>query len=90
MLTHGSHIAQQSYFAFSASSFLVLLSIPLLFFPRLLSLLFGSSLTELEDHGGNGAAAVRQLAPLEKYLSCLLGLTLDAFAMLLVIYVSVI
>lgn len=69
---------------------LALLSIPLLAFPRVLSLVFGSLLAEMEDPDAPGkptAHVVRTLNILETSLAGLAGMSMLALAGVLVIQV---
>lgn len=68
---------------------LAILSTPLLFFPRILSLIFGSLLTESGDPEGEGKAEViRQLNVLERSLAGMTGLSCLTLAAVLIIQVS--
>ena len=63
-----------------------MLATPLLLFPRVLSLIFGSLLTESGDPDGEGKAEViRQLNILERSLAGMTGLSCLTLAMMLVI-----
>ena len=67
---------------------LSLLATPLLFFPRILSLIFGSLLTVSGDPDGEGKAEViRQLNVLERSLAGLTGLACLSLAMILIVQV---
>ncbi|BGP25263.1 hypothetical protein Rt10032_c04g1851 [Rhodotorula toruloides] len=80
----GAHLA----YSFAASGWLALLSIPLLAFPRVLSLVFGSFLAEMGDPDVANkptAHAVRTLNLLERSLAGLAGMALLALAAFLVI-----
>lgn len=79
---------------------LLALAIPLLFFPRLLSLIFGSLLTASGELASSNEGAVaglvnnqapeviRQLNVLERSLAGVTGLALSALAAMLVVQVS--
>ncbi|BGP00132.1 hypothetical protein RTG_00088 [Rhodotorula toruloides ATCC 204091] len=80
----GAHLA----YSFAASGWLALLSIPLLAFPRVLSLVFGSLLAEMGDPDAPNkptAHVVRTLNVLERSLAGLAGMALLALAGVLVI-----
>jgi len=73
-------------FSFASAAWLFVLATPLLFFPRVLSLIFGSLLTESGSPEGEGAAEViRQLNVLERSLAGLTGFALAALGSILVI-----
>lgn len=79
--------APHKYYSFAAAAWLVTLATPLLLFPRILSLIFGSLLT-VEGTGdeANGAAAmIRQLNVLERTLAGLTGLSCVALAAIIVV-----
>ncbi|KAM0755907.1 hypothetical protein T439DRAFT_320604 [Meredithblackwellia eburnea MCA 4105] len=71
-------------YSFAASAWLLALATPLLFFPRVLSLIFSNLLTETPDAEG-AAEVIRQLNVLERSLAGLTGFALTALALILVI-----
>ncbi|KAI5474552.1 hypothetical protein MNV49_003050 [Pseudohyphozyma bogoriensis] len=73
-------------YSFAAAAWLTTLAIPLLFFPRVLSLIFGALLTESGDPDGEGKAEViRQLNVLERSLAGLTGMAVLSLAAILIV-----
>ncbi|KAK4706061.1 hypothetical protein P7C70_g145, partial [Phenoliferia sp. Uapishka_3] len=73
-------------FSFAAAAWLTTLATPLLLFPRILSLIFGTLLTESGDPDGEGKAEViRQLNVLERTLAGMTGFACLSMAALLII-----
>ncbi|GAA95013.1 uncharacterized protein L969DRAFT_18957 [Mixia osmundae IAM 14324] len=69
------------YFAFSAATFLILISIPMIFFPRLLSIALGDDLASVEGEGG----VLRPLSQLECFFALIAGIAHVALSLMLII-----
>ncbi|BGP16886.1 hypothetical protein JCM10213_007331 [Rhodosporidiobolus nylandii] len=91
VLDDGSDIvrpAAHAGWSWASAGFLTLLAFPLIFFPRILSLVFGSLLAETGDpeaHEKPGADVLRTLNILERSLAGLAGMSCLALAAILII-----
>ncbi|GAA6003050.1 hypothetical protein JCM10207_001963 [Rhodosporidiobolus poonsookiae] len=74
--------------SFFSAGWLTVLSVPLLFFPRILALVFGNLLAEMGDpdaHGKPNADVLRTLNILERSLAGLAGMSCLALASVLIV-----
>ncbi|GAA6012892.1 hypothetical protein JCM11491_006215 [Sporobolomyces phaffii] len=84
VIAKGAHVAWST----ASAAWLFIIAIPLTFFPRVLNLVFGSLLTEMNKPDaleGTAETTIRTLNALERSLAHFVGLTLFAFGSLIVV-----
>ncbi|GAA5995768.1 hypothetical protein JCM5350_005785 [Sporobolomyces pararoseus] len=84
VISKGAHVAWSA----ASAGWLFIIATPLTFFPRVLNLVFGSLLTEMNKPDaleGTAETTIRTLNALERSLAHFVGLTLFAFGTLIVV-----